>query len=85
MVAQEVEDVLTGLSIDKTKSGLIKIPTAETSDITRDTVDPTTGEITGNSTVSEANMRTLNYEQFIAPLIGAVKELKRRIEILESS
>jgi len=85
LVAQEVEDVLTGLSIDKTKSGLIKIPTAETSDITRDTVDPTTGEITGNSTVSEANMRTLNYEQFIAPLIGAVKELKRRIEILESS
>ena len=85
LVAQEVEDVLTGLSIDKTKSGLIKIPTAETSDITRDTVDPTTGEITGNSTASEANMRTLNYEQFIAPLIGAVKELKRRIEILESS
>jgi len=84
LVAQEVEAVLTGLGIDKTKLGLIKIPTEETSDITRDTVDPTTGDITGSSTATEANMRTLNYEQLIAPLIGAVKELKRRIEVLEA-
>ena len=84
LVAQEVEAALTDLGIDKTKLGLIKIPTEETSDITRDTVDSTTGEITGNSTAAEANMRTLNYEQLIAPLIGAVKELKRRIEVLEA-
>ena len=34
---------------------------------------------------TELGMRALKYEQLIAPLIGAVKELKRRIEVLEAS
>ena len=55
-MAQEVEDVLTDLSIDKTKSGIIRL---------------------------DGDFRRLNYMEFVAPLIGAIKELKARIEVLE--
>ena len=71
LVAQEVETALEGLSIDKTKLDLITFPLMESY------VTPA-GD-------TELGMRALKYEQLIAPLIGAVKELKRRIEVLEAS
>ena len=60
LIAQEVEEALTGLSIDKTKLGLIELPS------------------------SDDEFRRLGYTELIAPLIGAVKELKARIEALEA-
>ena len=75
LIAQEVETVLTGLGLDKTKMRLIHIPSSET----RLERDMETGEI---STVNRN--RSLNYIELIAPLIGAIKELKARIEALES-
>ena len=76
LVAQEVEEALTGLNIDKTKLNLIHLPDTET--ITQ-VIDP-------DGTEAEVpNPRGLSYTQLIAPLIGAVKELKARIEVLEGN
>jgi hypothetical protein len=74
LVAQEVEEALTGLNIDKTKLQLIELPDTEThmAVIDRD----------GNE-AERPLPRGLSYMQLIAPLIGAVKELKARIEVLE--
>jgi len=76
LVAQEVEEVLTGLGIDKTNWGGISIPETETVDI----FNKKTGEME-----TLMDMRGLTYNEFIAPLIGAVKELKARIEVLEGN
>jgi hypothetical protein len=76
LVAQEVEEALTGLNIDKTKFNLIDLPDTET--VTQ-VIDP-------DGTEAEVpNPRGLSYTQLIAPLIGAVKELKARIEVLEGN
>ena len=75
LIAQEVETVLTGLGLDKTKMKLIKIPDMGTI-IER---DMETGELSTRDVY-----RSLNYSQYIAPLIGAIKELKARIEALEA-
>ena len=75
LVAQEVEEALTGLSIDKTKSGLIQLPSTET------VIQPIDED--GN-TGTVINPRRLNYLELISPLIGAIKELKDRIEALEA-
>jgi hypothetical protein len=76
LIAQEVEEALTGLGIDKHTWSGINIPETET----LDTEDRHTGEaITINTN------RGLSYTAFIAPLIGAVKELKARIEVLEGN
>ena len=69
LIAQEIEDVLTSLSIDKTKFGLIKLPETETK------VD-----YHGNTVV---NPRALAYTELIAPLIGSIKALTARIQELE--
>ena len=74
LVAQEVETVLTGLSIDKTKSGIIKLPDTETVEVTDD----------DGNTQTVVNPRKISYVDLIAPLIGAIKELKARIIALES-
>ena len=74
LIAQEVEDVLTGLNIDKTKSGLIQLPDTETDTLVNES---------GN-TETVIKPRRLNYIEFITPLIGAIKELKARIETLET-
>ena len=74
LIAQEVEDTLTGLSIDKTKVALIKLPATETVTQVIDE-DGTTGTV--------INPRALNYTELIAPLIGAVKALTARVEALE--
>jgi hypothetical protein len=69
LIAQEIEDVLTSLSIDKTKFGLIKLPETETKvNYHGDTV---------------VNPRALAYTELIAPLIGAIKALTARIQELE--
>lgn len=76
LVAQEVEEALTGLNIDKTKFSLINLPDTET----------ITQVINPDGTEAEVpNPRGLRYTQLIAPLIGAVKELKARIEVLEGN
>ena len=76
LIAQEVEEVLTSLSIDKTKMGMLHLPEAET--ITQ-VIDP-------DGTVGEAiHPRALSYLELVAPLIGAIKELKARIEVLEGN
>ena len=77
LIAQEVETALEGLSIDKTKLGLIQLPATETTS----SISPDTA--TRGQTVITTNYRSLDYTQLIAPLIGAVKELKRRLEIVE--
>ena len=84
LVAQEIETVLTGLSIDKTKLGMIKIPATETYPDKRQIgIDDDNNPI--QEDITSMDLRTLDYTQFIAPLIGAIKELKRRLEILESA
>ena len=75
-IAQEVEEALTGLGIDKTKVTMLNLPETET-------VMSVLEE--GGEEVEVPNPRTLAYMQFIAPLIGAVKELKARIEVLENA
>jgi len=74
LVAQEVEEALTGLNIDKTKLNLIHLPDTETI-MKRIDLDGTEAE--------RPNLRHLSYMELVAPLIGAVKELKARIEVLE--
>jgi hypothetical protein len=74
LIAQEVEEALTGLDIDKTKLNLIHLPDTETSMQRIDSDGPE---------VERINPRGLSYMELVAPLIGAVKELKERIEVLE--
>ena len=75
LIAQEVEEALTGLSIDKTKSGLIQLPETETRTIVNEDGEEET----------VINARFLSYMELIAPLIGAVKALKARVDTLESA
>ena len=76
LIAQEVEEALTGLNIDKTKLALITLPETQTK--MREIED-------GESKIEIPNPRGLSYTQLIAPLIGAIKELKARIEVLEGN
>jgi len=60
----------------KTKLNLIDLPDTE---MITQVIDP-------DGTEAEVpNPRGLSYSQLIAPLIGAVKELKARIETLEGN
>ena len=74
LIDQEVEEALTGLSIDKTKSGLIQLPETETRTIVNEDGEEET----------VINARFLSYMELIAPLIGAVKALKARVDTLEA-
>lgn len=84
LIAQEVESALDGLSIDKATWGGVYIPDTETSTDTRHLRFDENGDDVSEE-FTRINLHRLYMEDFIAPLIGAVKELKRRLEILESS